>query len=284
MIVERLDAAHRPDAPAPWEPQRVLAPSRRLRSWVARRIRQWVPPLVLLGLILVITEIVVRVMAVQEFVAPRPSRVLSVFVSDWSYFWYHLRATLNVMIAGTAIAFVISFALAMVMAQSRYLSRGLFSVLVVLKLVPTVAVAPLMIIWFGFGMRTQVIVVMFVTFFPMVVNFSSGLTVVDPDMVTLLRSQGANRRQLLTKLRVPHSLGYVFTGLRTALPLSAIGAIVGEWVGASRGIGYIVKLDSSLLRTAHVFGALLAIALAGMVLFGLVVLAESVVRRNVPPP
>jgi NitT/TauT family transport system permease protein len=243
------------------------------------RPRHW-RPLALLGGILLVTELAVRVLDVPEFFFPRPSRIFAVFVMEFPYFWEHLRSTLTIMLAGSALAFLISFVLASLMAHSRALNRGLFPVLVILKLVPTIAVAPLIILWFGLGLQTQVAVVVLIVFFPMVVNLYTGLTEVDADMVTLMRSQGASTRQIFTKLRVPHSLGYIFTSLRAAVPLSSIGAIVGEWAGASEGIGFIVKFDAALFKTAHVFAALLTIGLAGIALFGVVVLLEALRVRD----
>lgn len=258
----------------------IAVPRRRPRRRLAGVAVQAAASALLLGLIVAAVELFVVVRGVEEYMLPRPSRVLSVFFDEWAYFWEHLRSTLRAMLIGTALSFVVSFALASVMATSRILSRGLFGILVVLKLIPTIAVAPLMVMWFGFGSRTQIVVVVLATFFPIVVNLHLGLTEVDRDMVTLLRSAGAKRWQVFTKLRLPNSVPCIFTSLRTALPLSAIGAIVGEWVGSSEGIGYIVKMEASLFRTAHVFGGLLAIGLAGVVLFGLVVLVESRVRRH----
>lgn len=247
---------------------------------IGRASARWSAPLTLLILVLVAAEALIALFDVPAYVLPRPSVVIATLWRDAPYFAGHLASTLRIMLLGTALAFAFSFVVGSVLAHSPFLSRGIFPVLVTLKLVPTVAIAPLIIIWFGFGLLSQIAVVILVVFFPMVVNIYVGIKDVDPDMVTLLRSQGANAWQVYIKLRVPHAVEYIFTSLRTAVPLSSIGAIVGEWVGASKGIGFIVKYDASLFRTPHVFASLLAIGLSGIALFLLVVWAEFVFSRR----
>lgn len=258
----------------------IDATSRPSPRQLSGRSQQWVISLALLAVVLVTAEAVIRALDIQPFLLPTPSRVFGVLVTDRAYFWMHLRSTLHIMLLGTALSFAVSFVLATAMAHSRVLSRGLSPILVILKLVPTIAMAPLLVIWLGYGLRTHLTVVALITFFPIVVNLYTGLTEVDTAMVTLMRSQQATRRQIMRMLRIPHAVSYIFTSLRTAVPLSGIGAIVAEWVGADRGIGYIVKLDAALFRTAHVFAALLSIALAGILLFSAVVVVEGVVRRH----
>jgi ABC-type nitrate/sulfonate/bicarbonate transport system permease component len=148
--------------------------------------------------------------------------------------------------------------------------RVLYPLLVVSQTIPMVALAPLLIIWFGFGMTPKIIVVALVGFFPIVVSTVDGLTDADPDMVGLVRSMGASRLQVLRHVRIPAALPSFFAGLKIAAAYSVTGAVVGEWIAGTSGLGVVITRSQASYRIDRVFVAVVIIALASIVLFGAV--------------
>jgi ABC-type nitrate/sulfonate/bicarbonate transport system permease component len=171
-------------------------------------------------------------------------------------------------------ALIGGFLLALTLDFSSWLRRALYPLLVVSQTIPIMALAPLLIIWFGYGVLPKVIVVFLVCFFPIAINTADGLTGADPEMVALLRSMGASRWQIFKKVRLPGAMPPFFTGLKVAITYSVVGAIIGEWVGASRGLGIFMLRASNSFRTARVFAAITVTALLSVSLFGLVVILE----------
>jgi ABC-type nitrate/sulfonate/bicarbonate transport system permease component len=135
------------------------------------------------------------------------------------------------------------------------------------------------LIWFGYGLLPKVIVVALICFFPIVVNTVDGLRSVDPDLVNLMRSMGASRRQLFTKAQLPSALPYLFSGTKVGIAVSVIGAVIGEWVGASAGLGYFMVRSASQFQTSRVFAAVVVLSIMGVALFALAAYAE---RRLLP--
>jgi len=160
------------------------------------------------------------------------------------------------------------------MAFSRLLHRGLYPFVIASQTVPIVAIAPLLLIWVGYGLTAKVIVVALISFFPIVVNMIDGIKSVDVDMVDMMRSFGASKWQVFTKLQVPSSLPYLFSGVKIAASVSVIGAVIGEWVGSSRGLGYLMTRSIPQFQTDRVFAAIFILAFLGVALFILAVLAE----------
>jgi ABC-type nitrate/sulfonate/bicarbonate transport system permease component len=159
-------------------------------------------------------------------------------------------------------------------ASSRIAERTIYPAIVASQAIPIIALAPILLIWFGYGLTPKVIVVVLICFFPIAVNMADGLRAVDPDAIALLRSMGANRWQVMRIVRIPTSLPYLLSGLRIAAAVSVIGAIVGEWVGASSGLGYLMTRSAAQFQTALLFSAVGISALLGITLFTIVALSE----------
>ncbi len=169
------------------------------------------------------------------------------------------------LVVGTAIHF------------SKLLRRGLLPIVIGSQAIPIIAIAPILIIWFGFGMAPKVIVVALITFFPVAVNTVAGLSSIDREMVNLMDSLGASPKQIYFKIYVPGALPFVFAGVKTAAAISAIGAIVGEWVGAHEGLGPVMISAMAGFQTTMVFAAIFYLAVMAMSMFALVNLAERLV-------
>jgi ABC-type nitrate/sulfonate/bicarbonate transport system permease component len=167
----------------------------------------------------------------------------------------------------------------MLIDYSRTVRAALYPLLVLSQTVPVVAIAPLLVIWFGYGILPKVIVVGLVCFFPIVVSTADGLHAADPEQIALLRTMGASRMDVFRKVRLPGALPAVFTGIKVGITYSVVGAIMGEWVGASEGIGVFMLRATNSFRTDWVFVSIAVTAALSLFLFGLVTLLERTMLR-----
>lgn len=217
--------------------------------------------LALIGLAL---ELWTRAAAVPAYLVPAPSAVLARLVGEPSFFASEALVTVGEAAAGFALGVAIAFGVAALMAHSRALERSLFPVAILVKLTPIVAVAPLFTLWFGFGSAPKVVIAALITFFPMLVNAFVGLRDVDPQELAFLRVLDASRWEVFRHLRVPSSLPYLFSGARISANLALIGAVVGEWTGADRGLGRVILVANANLDLATLFAAVIVLVGIGV--------------------
>lgn len=213
---------------------------------------------------LLLWELAVRVFAVPAYLLPPPSAIVQVIDRD---LLGHFAVTLCEALSGFGLASASAFAVALLFVRSPLLERGLFPLAITLKTTPLVAIAPLLVLWMGTGWWSKIVAAALICFFPVLVNTVKGLRAADPDYFDLLRSLKASRGQEFRKLRIPYCMPYLFSALKISSSLAIVGAIVGEFVGATRGLGYLIMISSSHLETDVLFSAILAAALAGIVLF-----------------
>jgi ABC-type nitrate/sulfonate/bicarbonate transport system permease component len=230
----------------------------------------WLVPALLLVLSVVGWEAWVRIDDTPAWFLPSPSAVADEAVRSRALLWEHTWTTLQEVIAGYLIALAVGIATALLIAVSPVAERTVYPVIVASQAIPIIALAPILLIWFGFGMTPKIIVVVLLCYFPITVNMADGLRSADADAINLLRSMGAGRWQVMRLVRVPSSLPYLISGARVAAAVSVIGAIVGEWVGASSGLGYLMTRAASQFLTARLFAAVAISALIGITLFALV--------------
>ncbi|MGH2465177.1 MAG: ABC transporter permease [Candidatus Limnocylindrales bacterium] len=242
-------------------------------------LRRLVPSVAVVALILIAWELLVRLLAVDPIVLPGPTRILSALWDARGVAAGHALATLAETAVGFSISVVFAVLAALAMDSIGWFRRAIYPLLVTSQTIPIVAVAPLLVIWFGVGLLPKVLVVVLVTFFPVVVALLDGLAATSPDATSLLETMGASRTQVLRKLRLPGALPAFFTGLRIAVTYAVIGAIFGEQVGAVNGLGIWMILSKNLFRTDLVFGAILITAVLTLCLWLLVGLAE---RLTIP--
>ena len=164
--------------------------------------------------------------------------------------------------------------MAVSIAYSRIMERAVYPFVIASQTVPVIVIAPLLLIWIGYGIWPKVIVVVLISFFPIVVNTVDGLKSADPDMLNMMRTLGASRWQLFSKVQAPSSVPFLFSGVRVAIAVSVIGAVIGEWVGASAGLGYLMTRSAPQFLTDRVFAAIFLLSVMGITLFALVVVAE----------
>jgi ABC-type nitrate/sulfonate/bicarbonate transport system permease component len=257
--------------PGPGSQTQALSP---LLGDGPRLARQYAPPMLLILLLLVVWQVMTWLTKVPKWLLPSPWQIVVAGVEARELLGPHTWQTLKETWVGLGLAVTVGLGLALVIDFSSLLRRTVYPLLVASQTVPILALAPLLIIWFGYGILPKVIVVALVCFFPIVVSTADGLRVADPDLIALLRAMGASRRQMFLKVRVPGALPSFFSGLKIAITYSVVGAVIGEWVGASRGLGIFMIRSSKNFLTDRVFAAIAVTSLLSIVMFAGVMLLE----------
>jgi ABC-type nitrate/sulfonate/bicarbonate transport system permease component len=239
-----------------------------------RLARRFAAPLFLILLLLAAWQAITWLMEIPKWLLPSPWQIMVAGIEARGLLGTHTWQTLKETWWGLGFAVVVGLGLALVVDFSPLLRRTVYPLLVASQTVPILALAPLLIIWFGYGILPKIMVVALVCFFPIVVSTADGLRVADPDLIALLRAMGANRRQIFLKVRVPGALPSFFSGLKIAITYSVVGAVIGEWVGASRGLGIFMIRSSKNFLTDRVFAAIALTSLLSIVMFAGVMLLE----------
>ena len=249
-----------------------LGNSRRLCRWLERGLI----PLALL-LFLGLWELVVRLGNYPPFILPSPGQVYARFlaVAGDGTLWRHARITLTEIFGGLALGLSTATLLGYLLAKSKALERILSPYIVASQSIPVVALAPLLIIWFGFGSLSKILVCALTLFFPVLVNTVVGIRSVDGELMDLMRSLEATRWQVFTKLELPAAMPVLLGGLKIGVTLSVIGAVVGEFAGADRGLGFLVNLARGLFDTPLLFVALFTLVAIAVSLYAAVAALES---------
>lgn len=234
-------------------------------------------PLMLVAL-LVLWQAAVMIFKVPEFILPSPVAVFQhLFFQqpDANYNWIrHISATLTEVVIAFAVTAVVGFVIAVIITWSRTLRELAMPLLIFINSLPIVAVAPLILLWFGYGLGTNILIGFLVAFFPLVINVSQGLSRVEDDLLDLVRYMNASKWQVFLKIRFPKSIPYLFSGLKICATMVVVGAIVGEFIASDRGLGYIIINSQYTMDSPPIFGALVIVSAIGVGLFGLVTLAE----------
>jgi NitT/TauT family transport system permease protein len=245
-------------------------PGERFRDAISRSWR----PVALLVACVAAWWVITAADLVQSYLVPSPGRTLQVMVDKRGYIGHHGWVTTYETLLGFAIAVVAGVFVAVIMVYSTSTEKTLYPILLFAQVVPKVAIAPLLVVWLGFGLAPKVVVAVLISFFPVVISMVTGLKAVDPEMIQLSATMGAGPLQTFTKIRFPASLPHLFSGLKVAVTLAVTGAVVGEFVGANEGLGYVIQQANGNLDTPMLFSGLLVMSLIGVVLFVLVELAE----------
>lgn len=244
---------------------------------LAGAIGYYVPSaLVIVGL-LAAWQLAVDWGGVKEYILPSPSAALKAYFRP-NYQWTaNFLATFYATIGAFALSAVLGIGLAVVIVWNDLLMRTVMPVLVLFNTLPKIALAPLFVIWLGYGIWPNIVIGTTIAFFPMVVNSAVGLATADPEMLDLVRSLKASRWQVFAKIRFPNAVPYIFTGLKLNATMSVIGAIVGEFVASERGLGALIISGGVTLETPSIFASLILISVLGLALYGVVVAVERVV-------
>lgn len=232
--------------------------------------RTWIYPTVFLVSLVALWELLARLEVVEPYILPAPSAVFERLVSDWDVVWDHTVTTLVEIGAGFGLGVVTGIALALPIAYSAVFRNTVYPLIVASQAVPKIAIAPLLVLWLGFGIWPKIVITALMVFFPVVVTAAEGFGSVDRSLLELLRSVSAPRHQVFTRVTLPHSLPRIMAGLKIGITLAVVGAIVGEWVGADSGLGYLLVYANTFLDSTLLFAALVLLVVIGVVLFALV--------------
>jgi NitT/TauT family transport system permease protein len=224
-------------------------------------------PLWLVVMLVVLWDVLIRVIGIPPYLVPNPLSVARQLVAEWPMLLRETMPTLYATLGGFALSALIGVPIAMWIAHSRTVESFVYPLLVFSQSVPKVAVAPLFVVWFGFGIVPKVIAAFLLGFFPVVVSTVQGFKSIEPDVIDLARSMGASPWKVFIKFRLPTALPSIFSGLKVSVTLAVVGAVVGEFVGSNSGIGYVLQKATGSFDLPLMFAALVLLSLVGVLLF-----------------
>ncbi len=247
-------------------------------------IRNNIIPMLFQISLIIIWQLIVDKGMIERYTLPSPTDVISTLFKILPNIKVHIYTTLKEALLGFVISVILSVVLAVLMDNIKVIRRSIYPILVVSQTIPTVVLAPLFGMWFGFGMLPKIIIVVLVCFFPIVISLMDGLNSVDEDMVNLLKSMGATKFQIFKTVKFPASLVNFFSGLRIAATYSVMGAVIGEWVGANAGLGFYMMRVKHSFAMDKVFAVVIIIIFLSMALFGILFLVQHILtpwnRKN----
>ena len=219
-------------------------------------------------------DLIADALSIESFLVPAPSEIAEALWNDRDLLADNGWVTLQEVLLGFACAVVAGLGFAVLLHLSPTLRRAFYPLLVASQTVPIIVVAPILVVWFGFGIGPKLAIIALICFFPITVNTLDGLRSVDPDAVKMMRSLDAGRWQILRRVEAPSALPYAFSGAKIAVAVAVIGAIFGEWSGATEGLGVVMSTANANLLVARMFAAVVVLAAMAMALFGALALLE----------
>jgi len=246
----------------------LLWPRRVLESQLAR-------PLILIVAIFVLWDLVIRIFKIPPYLIPAPWDVAKMLVAEWPRLWRESLFTGYATFGGFGLSILFGIPIAMLIAYSRLVESYVYPLLVFSQSVPKIAIAPLFVVWFGFGIFPKVISAFLLGFFPVVVATVMGFKSMETEMIDLARSMRASRLQMFLKFSLPQALPSIFSGLKVSATLAVVGAVVGEFVGSNSGIGYVLQIANGNFDLPLMFAALFVLSMMGVILFAIVDLVEK---------
>jgi len=238
------------------------------------RIRRALPATVAFVLLLVAWEAACRIFHVPDYLVPSPSAIVAVIVKTWTPIIDNSAVTLLEAAAGLLLSIVVSVPLGILIVSSPTIERVVYPFLVASQAVPKVALAPIFVVWFGFGLLPKVLIAFFIAFFPIVVNTVVGMSRTPADMIHLMRSLGASRIQILLRVRLMAAAPYIFAGVKIASAFAVVGAIVGEFIASDQGVGYYINNQTQEFNAGGTFAGIVLLVIIALILNSLVGLGE----------
>lgn len=238
------------------------------------RIKELSTIIITMVVLVLVWEISVKIFSIPEFLIPAPSTVVKLMVTRIGILMEHMFVTLRETMYGFLLGLVLGVICAILIVYSRFLQNVLYPLIVIAQIVPKVAIAPLLLIWVGYGELSKIIIAFLIAWFPIIVNTVSGMRAVQPEMIDLVLSLQATNWQIFRKVRLPNSLPYLFAGLKISITLAVIGAIIGEFVGGNKGLGYLIVVSNYEINTPLMFSSLIVLSVMGLILYGFIILLE----------
>jgi ABC-type nitrate/sulfonate/bicarbonate transport system permease component len=234
-------------------------------------------PVIFILFILFVWQCVVSMGWIERFILPAPTDIVYALINNWSVIMIHTGVTFFEGITGLFVAIVFSFIMAIIMDQYLIIKKAIYPTLIISQTVPIIIIAPLLAMWFGFGIAPKIFVVVLVCFFPIIINLIEGLQSVDQELINLVRSMGASKIQIFTKIKFPFSLPYFFSGLKIAATYSIMGAVIGEWLGGKAGLGVYMLRARHSFALDLVFASILVIVILSIAIFyGITIIQKAI--------
>ncbi|MBP1760869.1 MAG: transporter permease [Firmicutes bacterium] len=223
-------------------------------------------PYITVVLVLFLWETLVRVEHIPQYILPGPVQILGTLAASCEILMMHTLITLEEALLGFVLAIVIAFITAFMLNNIHWLNRAFYPVLILSQTIPIITLAPLFLIWFGWGLLPKIIVVILVCFFPAAISLINGLNSIDPDLINLFRSMGANRIAIFNMVKLPAAMPAFFSGLKISASYSIMAAVIGEWLGAQHGLGYYMTLSQKSFRVDQVLAAVVIISVLSLLI------------------
>src|SRR3954468_22395601 len=236
----------------------------------------WLKPVIFLVLLVVLWDVAIRVFKIPPYQVPAPKDVIITLWQEWPKLLQEAWPTTQATLWGFLLSAAFGIPVAMLIAGSRTIESYIYPLLVFSQSIPKIAIAPLFVVWFGFGMFPKVLSAFLLGFFPVVVSAVQGFKSVEPDMMDLARAMEANRLQIFRMVSLPHAMPAIFAGLKVSITLAVVGAVVGEFVGSNSGIGFVLQRSIGNFELPTMFAALVVLSLIGVILFWILDLLERV--------
>jgi ABC-type nitrate/sulfonate/bicarbonate transport system permease component len=243
-------------------------------------MKRWLPPIIIVAVLLGLwqlaasLDVIAHALNIEPFLVPSPSEIAQSLWADRSLLLDNAWVTLQEVLAGFALSVVAGVSFAAILHLSPTLRRAFYPLLVASQTVPIVVIAPILVVWLGFGIGPKLVIIALICFFPITVNTLDGLRSVDPDLMKMMRTLDASRLQAFRRVEGPSALPYFFSGAKIAVAVAVIGAVFGEWAGSSSGLGHLIQQASAQLETARTFAAVVVLSALAIVLFGLLAVIE----------
>jgi len=242
-------------------------------------IKNKVYPIIFFIVLLLIWETVSRFEVFPPFILPSPSSIIISLITNFTSMQYDILITLYEALTGFIIAIILSVTIAVAMDSIIGFKKTIYPVIIISQTVPIIIIAPLFIIWFGYGYAPKIIIVTLICFFPITISLLQGLIAVDKELIDLLRSMGANKFQIYKFVKIPSAIPGFFSGLKIAATYSIMGATIGEWVGGKSGLGVYMIRAKQAFETDRVFAAIIIIVILSILLLKIIEFAE---KKNMP--
>jgi len=236
-----------------------------MRKWQNTENNFWSVAFIIF--IVFLWELMIHIYAIPVYILPAPSKILLTLMESKEVLWEHTKITLLEALSGFFIAMVLGILIAGMMNRFRILKKIFYPILVISQTIPIIAIAPLFMIWMGFGIQPKIVIVILVCLFPIAVNVTEGLSVVDRDLVNLLKVMKANSWQIFHKVELPAVMPAFFSGLKISATYSIMGAVIAEWIGAKKGLGIYMTRAMSSFRTEALFADIIIIIVLSIGLF-----------------
>jgi putative hydroxymethylpyrimidine transport system permease protein len=256
-----------------------------IRAKGTTQLRRWVLPALLLAILIGLWQIaastgaIAEALSLEDFLVPSPAEIASSLWDNRSLLAENAWVTLREIVLGIACALAVGSGFAVLMHRWRVLRDAAYPLIVASQTIPIVVIAPILVVWFGYGITPKIVIVALVCFFPITVAVLDGLRSVDPEAVKLMRSLDASRWQRFRRVEAPSALPNLFTGAKIAVVIAPIGAVFAEWAGSSSGLGHLIQSDTANFEVARQFATVVVLSAMALALMALTVLVERHVVR-----